>query len=279
MWALLLHCASARANYFFRVVRPELVRGFAERHDSSLWTCMCEILRVWTQVKVVQRSQLRNVASCVGRCWSQKCGSHKWFSELGELGFCVGHDQATSSRSSHRIIGELEGNPTTPNLRALADTRRLTGVYGFEPPGWRALAEGLRPQFGLSSMSTSEQALRSYSGPGAGVPLSVALASALTRIDSHFFRLLLLRRLHLHLPHSSVRCRCGRPFDPFGHRAACTSTGELRRRAFVVESAGARMCREAGGRVVVNVIRDMDIAAPDPRDGRCLEIGGWVAFV
>ena len=53
MWALLLHCASARANYFFRVVRPELVRGFAERHDSSLWTCMCEILRVWTQVKVV----------------------------------------------------------------------------------------------------------------------------------------------------------------------------------------------------------------------------------
>ena len=48
---------------------------------------------------------------------------------------------------SHRIIGELEGNPTTPNLRALADTTRtLTGVHGFEPPGWRALAEGLRPQ-------------------------------------------------------------------------------------------------------------------------------------
>ena len=36
----------ARANYLLRVVRPGLVREFAERHDSSLWTCMCEILRV-----------------------------------------------------------------------------------------------------------------------------------------------------------------------------------------------------------------------------------------
>ena len=54
------------------------------------------------------------------------------------------------------------------------------------------------------------------------------------------------------------------------HRAACT---ELGRRAFAVESAGARICREAGGRVAVNVmVRDMDIAAPDPRDGRRLEI-------
>ena len=103
--------------------------------------------------------------------------------------------------------------------------------------------------------------------------MSVAPASALTRIDSHLFRVLPLRRLHLHLPHSAVRCRCGRPFDPFGnHRAACTRTGELGRRVFAVESAGARICREVGGRVAVNVmVRDMDIAAPDPRDGRRLE--------
>ena len=29
-WALLLHCASARANYMSRVIRPDLVRHFAE---------------------------------------------------------------------------------------------------------------------------------------------------------------------------------------------------------------------------------------------------------
>ena len=49
--------------------------------------------------------------------------------------------------------------------------------------------------------------------------------------------------------------------------------GGAGRRAFAVESAGARICREAGGGVAVNVmVRSMDIAAPDPRDGRRLEI-------
>ena len=33
-----------------------------------------------------------------------------------------------------------------------------------------------------------------------------------------------------------------------------------------MESAGARICREAGGRVVANaLLRDFDLAAPDPR--------------
>ena len=155
---------------------------------------------------------------------------------------------------SHRIIGELEGNPMTPNLRALADTTRTLTVHGFEPPGWRALAEGLRPQtrdpeehepgivsggwqheaavrvewhtrsIFLSSMS-DQALLRSQSGPGAGVPLSVAPASALTWIDSHLF-VCCCSASSLALPCSAVPCRCGRPFDPFGHhRAACTRRG------------------------------------------------------
>ena len=45
-WALLLHCASSRANYLLRVIRPDLVRHFAERHDESIWTCLCQILGV-----------------------------------------------------------------------------------------------------------------------------------------------------------------------------------------------------------------------------------------
>ena len=53
-----------------------------------------------------------------------------------------------------------------------------------------------------------------------GAVWSVAPASALTLIDSHFFRVLLFRRFHLRLPHSSVRCRCGRPFDPYGYQRA-----------------------------------------------------------
>ena len=70
-------------------------------------------------------------------------------------------------------------------------------------------------------------------------------------------------------PTPSLRfCRCGRPQDPL---EACSRAGLLGRRGFAVESAGARVCREAGGRVGVNVmVRDMDLALPNPHDAT-----GW----
>ena len=116
--------------------------------------------------------------------------------------------------------------------------------------------------------------LRSQSGPLAGVPLSTTPSNFLSRIGSHFFRVLLLRRLRLPLPLSARQCRCGRPLDAFGHhRAACARAGVLGRRGFAVESAGVRICREAGGRVVANaMLREFDLAAPNPRDQRRLEI-------
>ena len=81
------------------------------------------------------------------------------------------------------------------------------------------------------------------------------------------FRVLLLRRLRLPLLLSARQCRCGRPLDAFGHhRTSCARAGVLGRRGFAVESAGARICREAGGRVVTNaMLRDFDLAAPIQR--------------
>ena len=60
----------------------------------------------------------------------------------------------------------------------------------------------------------------------------------------------------------------------FGHHFEVFSKiEELRRRGFAFGSAGARMCREVGGRVVTNVmVRDLNIAASDPRDRRRLKI-------
>ena len=45
-WLLLVHCASARANYLLRSVCPESVRGFAEAHDRGLWECVCTLLNI-----------------------------------------------------------------------------------------------------------------------------------------------------------------------------------------------------------------------------------------
>ena len=124
----------------------------------------------------------------------------------------------------------------------------------------------------LEVLADHEKALlRSQSGLGAGVALSATPSSYHTRIDSQLFRVLLL---HLPLPPPSRFCRCGRPIDALGHhRAACARTGVLGRRGFAVESAAAQTCREARGRVTTDVmVRDLDLAAPNVRDARRLEV-------
>ena len=87
--------------------------------------------------------------------------------------------------------------------------------------------------------------------------------------------------LRLPFPLSQHACRCGRPIDPFGHhRAACARTGALGRRGFALESAAARVCREAGGRVTTNVmVRDLDLPVPDATDSLEVVVDGLPLIV
>ena len=61
--------------------------------------------------------------------------------------------------------------------------------------------------------------------------------------------------------------------NPYGdHRAACATTGVLRARAAPIERAVARICREAGARVAVNVpLSRMNLAVP-VTDARQIEV-------
>ena len=43
-WLLLMMCASTRANFWLRAVRPELTEAFATRHDANVWNCLRTIL-------------------------------------------------------------------------------------------------------------------------------------------------------------------------------------------------------------------------------------------
>ena len=182
----------------------------------------------------------------------------------------------------------------------------LDGVEGFELPSWRDLCRGARLQdrdavemeLGtvrrgwqheavsrverrhrretiLPFLDASGQALlRSQSGPASGAALAAAPSNYSTRINADLFRVLLLRRLRLPLPPVSRTCRCGHLLDSFGHhRAACSRAGVLGRRGFALESAVARICREAGARVSTNVfVRDLDLTTPNVRDERRLEV-------
>ena len=63
-------------------------------------------------------------------------------------------------------------------------------------------------------------------------------------------RVLLLRRLRVHLPLVPRCCLCRLFLDPFGdHRCACSTSGYLSLRGYDLEVAMARVCREAGARV------------------------------
>ena len=78
------------------------------------------------------------------------------------------------------------------------------------------------------------------------------------------FRVLLLRRLHMPLPLAPRTCACRGRLDPLGdHRAACANSGVLASRALPIERALARVCQEAGARVVRNMrLADMNLDVP-----------------
>ena len=156
---------------------------------------------------------------------------------------------------AHQFMVELEGHPDTPILHAVAaSVRSLTGVRGFAPPSWQALAAGARPELRepddyegvcaqdgnmrlhLGLRSSVEKIcspelgrmcrplIRSQGGPGAGLVPTCRV----TKLEAQLFRVVFLRRLRLPLLLTVRTCRCGLPLDPCGHhRAACAHAGVL----------------------------------------------------
>ena len=279
-WLLLLHCASTRANYMLRVVRPEWALEFARAHDQEVWECLCHILTVPTGPESVARAST-TFPLAMGGLGLRSAERTRWPAYWASWADTLPMIRERHPEVADLIVYHLKGGASSPCLgSACRAATTLDGVDGFEVPSWSAVAAGQRPpimevedrepgvprqgwqhaaairiessfrtEILMPRMSPVEQALlRSQSGPCAGVAFSVCPSSPLTRIGSALFRVPLQRRLHLPLPLSQRICGCGRPLDPFGHhRAACSMTGSLGRRGFPLESAAARVCREAGG--------------------------------
>ena len=190
------------------------------------------------------------------------------------------------------------GPPTVVSAQTVA--QQLIGVEGVEPLSWAALENGQRPPrrepedfepgvcrhgwqhetasrverqhrgrlIGPSPAKRAGNAAlpKRTSGRSATVDHAVKLPQPDRFPPDRFtlFRVLLLRRIRSSLPvHVSVGARAG----------------VLGRRGFAVESAGARICREGGGRVVTNaMLRDFDLAASKPGgSAACGDPGGWTA--
>ena len=154
-----------------------------------------------------------------------------------------------------------------------------SGVGGFEPPSWISLANGGNQRImnlagvrqgwqheaasrvercvpgcrvdAPSCPATNRPLLRSQSGSHSRSTVDTCFDQSSIAVRppscSGFFSCAACVSLYLS---RLVVCRCGRQIDPFGHhRAACSRAGVLGRRGYAVESAAARVCREAGARV------------------------------
>ena len=120
------------------------------------------------------------------------------------------------------------------------------------------------------SLTDGEKALvRSQSGSGAGTALSTVRTHQLVCIDSQLFR---VHCPAFDSPFPSHGASAG-VAAPSHHRAPCARAGVLARRGFALESAAARVCREAGARVTTNVmVRDLDLGVMNVHDARRVEV-------
>ena len=215
-WLLLLHCASPRASYLLRVLPPDQVLRYAQVHDGRLWQCFCALLGIPPD-----------------QCDRTAANSSTLPLSLGDLGlrravrtsapayWASWADTLPMIHQRHPVVVEamvswLNRQIDVPCLRAAAVAAdQLTGVDGFSPPSWEALAAGARPpphepddnepgcsRFGwqheassrverqfrellLSVTSDSEKAmLRSQGGCGAGAAFSTSPNCALNHLSS-----------------------------------------------------------------------------------------------
>ena len=293
-WLLLLFCANTRVTYSLRGLPPQETEHFATEHDADSRRCLSLLLGVSLTQDSWEKSSLpMSLGGCGLRSASRTSSSAYWASWADSLRMIHQRHPAVANQMV-RSLTQVSGHR---HFVAAAACRDQLIACGFSPPTWveaalarpRAVLEALHvdgpclPLQGWQHVASAcvedhffqtvvlprclppERALlRSQGGPLSGLPF----------VASHLFRVLLLRRLHLPLPLSSRSCRCGRPLDARGHhRTSCPTSGVLGRRGFALESAAARVCREAGARVRTNVfVRDLDLLPQGVPDQRRLEV-------
>ena len=96
-WLLLLHCASARANFQLRAVRPSAVENFARTHDGVYHKC-CRS----TQPSATPQCERHQHCHCLWVGLAQ-CTPHKGRGILGQLVRLFANDPSPSPNRGSRI--------------------------------------------------------------------------------------------------------------------------------------------------------------------------------
>ena len=134
-WALLLHCPGSRANYLLRrattLVSGGVWHGFSQPQRGQ----------------IPLRRPLRHYL-CPWEVWVFGMPLAPVSRPSGQAGptVCLSMIRQRHPEVALEMVRQLNGVDACPSLHAASGAaRELTGVDGFEPPTWDALANGLRP--------------------------------------------------------------------------------------------------------------------------------------
>ena len=119
---LLLHCASARANYQLRVVRPGLVESFAESHDQGL----CAILEVPVDTCDVVTRATATLPLSLGGLGLRSAERYEGGHLLGQLGpMFLPMIQARHPAVAALMVQHLEGESWSASMAAASRAATL----------------------------------------------------------------------------------------------------------------------------------------------------------
>ena len=287
-WLLLLYCASPRAHYALRGIRPDLTGTYATAHDAAVIACLAQLLDHQHGALPEHASHRAHLALDQGGLGLRSAHHH-----TAAAYWASWHDVAPIiQRKSPNLFTHITEQLTTPvecatpSIQCLQHVQEFLRNLGLEAPAWAECAppgpptQAELPQqlrgcqqaaskvidqayanFVEASADPAGQALlESQRGPHASRTFTLLPTSPELLFEPAHFPALLLRRLRLPLPHTTARCRCHRPHDQLAdHRAACPHSGALRTRGMALEKAMARVCRKAGAAVSTNVlVRDLN---------------------
>ena len=304
-WQILLQSSSPRANH---TLRTKLSAQYAQGHDEGMWNTakalLGEVPGTAEEVREAERvARLPMRMGGLGLRSAVRCADAAYWASWADALPMI--NERTPAIGNLVVQTMDDGSTDTSCLAELKEAADRLDEEGFWwRPSWSALREGERPpeitarepgewphgwQYWASSISDSyfrkcsllsgrtaarRAHLRSHSGWNAGAALAFAPTAPEYTIQPHLFRVLLLERLQLPLTLTEGVCEgCQAPLDAYGrHRAGCSRSGRLKKRATPTERALARVCREAGARVMFNVLLwDMNVDVP-ASGGRRIEV-------
>ena len=116
-WLLLVHCASARANYISRVVEPGAAEDFCRRHDAGLWKCFCACMQIDPDQPqdVMDTATLPLALGGFGLRSAIRRSAPAYWASWAD---CVSMIHKRHPTASAALVRALEGQPDTPFLKA-----------------------------------------------------------------------------------------------------------------------------------------------------------------